>query len=67
MPRSFTPFTMSTTRSNIGPSFTSRQAAPMQKRVEPSSFARFALAMTLATSSIFSALTFVSYLLDCGQ
>ena len=50
------------TRSNAGPSFTSRHAAPMQKRVEPISFARFALAMTALTSSIFSGPTFVSYL-----
>ena len=39
----------------------------MQKRVEPSSFARRALAITLSTSSIFSGSTFVSYFDDCGQ
>ena len=36
----FTPRTMSSTRSNAGPSFTSRQAAPMQKRVAPRPCAR---------------------------
>ena len=34
-----TPRTMSSTRSNASPSFTSRQAAPMQKRVAPASLA----------------------------
>ena len=35
MPSSRTPRTISSTSSNAGPSFTSRQAAPMQKRVAP--------------------------------
>ena len=34
-----TPRTMASTRSNASPSFTSRQAAPMQKRVAPASLA----------------------------
>ena len=39
-----TPRTMSSTLSKAGPSFTSRQAAPMQKRVAPASLASAAFA-----------------------
>ena len=39
-PSAFTPRTISSTRSNAGPSLTSRQAAPMQNRVAPVAFAR---------------------------
>ncbi len=37
-----TPRTMSSTASNSAPSRTERQAAPMQKRVAPASFAIWA-------------------------
>ena len=42
---------MASTLSKASPSFTSRQAAPMQKRVAPASLARRALASTSSTSS----------------
>ena len=45
-----TPRTMASTRSNASPSFTSRQAAPMQKRVAPASLAMAALDSTSSTS-----------------
>jgi hypothetical protein len=67
MPSDLTPFTMSSTASNCGPSFTSRHAAPMQKRVAPASRACFAEASTSSTCISFSALTPVSYLAACGQ
>jgi hypothetical protein len=46
MPSARTPRTISSTSSNAGPSFTSRQAAPMQKRVAPAAFARVAASST---------------------
>ncbi len=66
-PISLTPRTICSTRSNAGPSFTSRHAAPMQNRVDPCSLARRAAASTSSTSSIFSAPTSVAWWLDCGQ
>ncbi len=64
---SFTPRIMSSTRSNCGPSLTSRQAAPMQNRVAPSSFARLAAARTASTSMSGSASTPVWYRAAWGQ
>jgi len=59
MPSRFTPRTISSTRSNCCPSFTSRQAAPMQKRVAPASRALRAAASTSSTSISGSARTSV--------
>ena len=57
MPRPRTPRTMSSTLSKAAPSFTSRQAAPMQKRVAPAALAAPRLSSTSSTSSIVSRLT----------
>ena len=46
MPMLVTSRTISTTRSNCGPSFTSRQAAPMHTREAPFSLARRAISIT---------------------
>ena len=65
-PRSFTSRTMlasfSTSRS-----FSSRHAAPMQKRPAPAFLAFSAAARTWARSSSFSASTPVSYFTLCAQ
>jgi hypothetical protein len=53
----FTTRTISSTRSNCGPSFTSRQAAPMQKRVAPASRAFAAASSTAGVSMSGSACT----------
>jgi len=55
MPSAFTPRTISRTLSNWGPSFTSRQAAPMQKRVAPAARALEAASSTEGTDMSFSA------------
>ena len=60
MPSSRTPRTMSSTESNAGPSFTSRQAAPMQKRVAPAARARPAAPSTSSFDIIRSTPTSVS-------
>ncbi len=50
MPSPRTPRTISSTSSKAGPSLTSRQAAPMQKRVAP---AALALPAASSTSGVF--------------
>jgi hypothetical protein len=57
IPSARTPRTIASTRSNWGPSFTSRQAAPMQKRVAPAARARRAASRTSPVSISRSALT----------
>ena len=48
---------MASTLSKAGPSFTSRQAAPMQKRVAPAALASRAFCSTSSTSSSVSRLS----------
>ncbi len=68
MPSSRTPRTISSTESKAGPSLTSRQAAPMQKRVAPAArAARRRLEHLVLASSMRSAPTSVSWRDDCGQ
>jgi hypothetical protein len=55
-PSAFTPSTMAATLS-MSRSFGSRQAAPMQKRLAPASFAARALASTRSKSISLSAFT----------
>jgi hypothetical protein len=58
---SVTSRTMSTTRSNCGPSFTSRQAAPMHTRDTPFCFARWAISMTVSFFKSVCGVMSVSY------
>ncbi|MNJ41859.1 hypothetical protein D3C77_368010 [compost metagenome] len=51
----------------VSRSFSSRQAAPMQKRLAPPALAAMASAMTAVGSISFSALSPVSKLADCEQ
>src|SRR5438067_5235817 len=66
-PSARTPRTISSTRSNCGPSFTSRHAAPMQKRVAPASRAVRAAPITSVASISGCASTSVWYRAACGQ
>ena len=66
-PARLTAPTISSTRSNDGPSCTSRQAAPRQKRSAPFAFASRAADATASTGSSGSASTAVRKWADCGQ